>query len=103
MARTERRTFRIEDAVEIYKAIRPEFEYEADIFSPDTARVRKLKWVCSKRLDRAEKALIYLYAELGSIRDLAALLNVARSTLADELTRIREKVRNEMEGNGTDV
>jgi len=102
MGKNSKRHYRVQDAVEIYKAIRPEFEYDADVFNRDTARVRQLKWVCSNRLEQAERVLVYLYAELGSIRDLADLLGVARSTLADEMVRIKNKVKEEMT-NGTDA
>jgi hypothetical protein len=86
----------VADAVETYRAIRGEFEYTGGIFDRDTPRVRLLKWVCSNRLETAERVLVYLYAELGSIRDLAQMLGVARSTLADEMKRIKNKIAAEM-------
>ena len=90
------RTYRVTDAVEIYRAIRPEFDYDGGIFCKDDTRTARLKWVCTHRLDTAERVLVYLYAELGSIRDLAAMLGVARSTLADEMKRIKGKVAAEI-------
>lgn len=92
----DRRTYSVADAVETYRAIRGEFEYTGGIFDRDTPRVRLLKWVCSNRLETAERVLVYLYAELGSIRDLAQMLGVARSTLADEMKRIKNKIAAEM-------
>lgn len=92
----DRRTYSVADAVETYRAIRGEFEYTGGIFDRDTPRVRLLKWVCCNRLETAERVLVYLYAELGSIRDLAQMLGVARSTLADEMKRIKNKIAAEM-------
>lgn len=96
MRRKAKKTYRVADAVEIFKAVRPEYEYNADIFCGDGARVKRAKWVCSHRLEDAERVLVYLYAELGSVRDLAQMLGVARSTLGDEIKRIKDKVQREV-------
>lgn len=96
MRRKARPSYRVTDAVDIYKAIRGEFDFNADPFCNDSPKGRRAKWVCSHRLERAEQVLMYLYAELGSVRDLAELLGVARSTLGDELKRIKDKVRQEV-------
>lgn len=95
MGRKARQTFHVGDAVEIYKGIRDEFAFDADPMCGDSPRARRVKWVCSHRLETAERVLIYLYAELGNITDLAQLLGVARSTLGDELKRIKDKIRQE--------
>lgn len=92
----ERRTYRVEDAVALWKEIHADYAYNPSIFCADDARTRAAKWVCENRLDAAERVLVYLYAELGSIRDLAQLLGVARSTLADEIKRIKGKVAAEL-------
>lgn len=96
MRKKAKAVYRVEDATEIYKAIRGEFEFSADVFCKDGERARRAKWVCSNRLDRAEQVLIYLYAELGSVRDLAQMLGVARSTLGDDIKRIKDKIRREI-------
>ena len=63
----------------------------ADLFTdPDTREERSKRAL--QRLEPAERVVLTLYAELASIRDLAALLGVSRSTLCDELKRIRTKV-----------
>ena len=96
MRRKPQKTYRVEDAVEIFKAVRPEYEFNPDAFCGDGPKARRTKWVCSHRLEDAERVLVYLYAELGSVRDLAQMLGVARSTLGDEIKRIKDKVQREV-------
>lgn len=96
MRRKAQKTYRVEDAVAIFKAVRPEYEFNPDIFCGDGPKARAVKWVCSNRLEDAERVLMYLYAELGSVRDLAQMLGVARSTLGDEIKRIKDKVQREV-------
>lgn len=96
MRRKAQKSYRVGDAVEIYRAIREEFDYTPDPLCNDTPKARRTKWVCSNRLEKPERVLIYLYAELGSVRDLADLLGVARSTLGDELKRIKDKIQREV-------
>lgn len=88
--------YSVEEAVRLYKQIRPDYEYVPRAIEGESNRAQLLKWVCSNRLETGEKALVYLYAELGSITDLAQMLRVGRSTLGDELLRIKRKIKDEM-------
>ena len=110
MRRKAKKSYSVADAVEIFKAVRPEYEFTPDPFCADGTKARRAKWVCSNRLEDAERVLIYLYAELGSVRDLAEMLGVARSTLGDEIKRIKDKIQREValldkkeNGNGFDA
>ncbi len=82
-------------AVELYRASRAEYEFNADPCCDDSLRARRLKWVLRYRLDAAERIIAILYAEVESIRTLAAMLGVARSTLGDEIKNIKDKILQE--------
>lgn len=79
----------------MYAMIRPEYEYDGDIFCPDNRRVRGVKRAI-ERLPEADKVIIRLYAELGSLRKLAAMLGVGRDTMGREVRRIRYAILKEL-------
>ena len=79
----------------MYALIRPEYDYDGDVFCPDTALVRCLKKAIAGLSD-ADRVIILLYAELGSLRKLAALLGVGRDTMGREVRRIRTAVKMQM-------
>lgn len=82
-------------AVQLYKATREEYAYNDGIFSEDTPRVARTKWIIENRLDDAEKIIIRLYCELQSMAKVAKLLGIGRSTAAKEIKRIRLKILKE--------
>lgn len=88
---------RLQEAADLYAMIQPEYEPDRDIFRPDSARMHRLKEAV-ERLPDADKVIIRLYAELQSLRKLAALLGVGRDTMGREVRRIRETIMNEMGG-----
>jgi transposase-like protein len=75
----------------MYVLIRPEYEHDPDCFCPDNPRVRRVK-AAIERLPDADKVIIRLYAELGSLRKLAGLLGVGRDTMGREVRRIRTEI-----------
>lgn len=78
-------------AAELYKRISPEYEHDPDVFCPDPPRVRRVK-AAIERLPEADKVIIRLYAELGSLRKLGAMLGVGRDTMGKEVRRIRADI-----------
>lgn len=85
------------DAIADYKGIAADCAFDGGIFCEDDERTRLLKWVCWNKLTEGERVILFLYSDWESIRELCNALGVARSTLADELQRIRRKVKTEME------
>ena len=82
-------------AVELYRASRTEYAFDPDPCCADSPRARRLKWVLNYRLDAAERIIAILYFEVGAVRVLAGMLGVARSTLGDEVKRIKDKILKE--------
>ena len=87
----------MKEAAELYGRIRPEYEHDPDIFCPDPPRVRVLKEAI-ERLPDADKVIIRLYAELGSVRKLGALLGVGRDAAWREVGRIRAALMKDING-----
>lgn len=84
-------------AAELYKSIRPEYEHDPDVFCPDSPRVRRVKEAI-ERLPEADKVIIRLYAELGSLSKLGEMLGVSKDTAWKEVRRIREAIFRQMGG-----
>lgn len=89
-------TARYKKATALYRLVRKEYEFDPDPCSDASPKERVLKWVLTFRLTLPERILLIMYNELGTVRELAAVLGVARSTLGDELKRIKDKVRTEV-------
>lgn len=62
------------------------------IFAENTGTRAEAAKRALAQLETSERVLFILHAELASVRDLAALLGVTRSTLGDELVRIKRKL-----------
>lgn len=63
------------------------------IFDEDAPRVRAVKRCIAENLNEAERFIIVMYAELGSVRKLAEVIGVHYSTLYREIRRIRTKIK----------
>lgn len=88
---------RLNAAAELYRKISPEYEHDPDVFCPDAPRVRKVKEAI-ERLPEADKVIIRLYAELGSLSKLGEMLGVSKDTAWKEVRRIREAIFRQMGG-----
>lgn len=64
-----------------------------DIFDDSSDRLRKAKAIIRTRLTQSEQTIIVLYAELGSFAKLGKALNIPKSTVQDEVRRIRAKIK----------
>lgn len=82
-------------AVQLYRECHAEYTFDADPCAADSLRLRRVKWVLAYRLDASERILAILANEVESIRKLAQMLGVAKSTLGDELKRIKDKILTE--------
>lgn len=82
-------------AVKLYRESRADYAFNADPCAADSLRVRRLKWVLAYRLDAPERILAIMANEVDSIRKLATMLGVAKSTLGDEVKRIKDKILQE--------
>jgi DNA-directed RNA polymerase specialized sigma24 family protein len=78
-----------------YAIVKNELLHDSGIFSEEQERTRLLRSVI-KRLTQAEQTIILLYAECGSSRKVAAMLNIPRTTMQREISRIKNKIKNEL-------
>ena len=63
---------------------------------PDTdARVREL-YRCIARLDPLDRALLILYLDERSQRDIAEILGISETNVATRIGRLKERLRNDM-------
>lgn len=79
-----------------YTKIRQEYAFNPDIFCPDDTRVREVKRII-EGLDEADKTIFRLYADCGSIRELAKVLHISRGSVWKEVKRIKEQILREYE------
>lgn len=79
------------DIGDISKAFE-DYAPNADIDDDDIYRIKKLLRDC-KAITRQDRALFLLYAEVGSLQNLARLVcpifRVSKSTIRNEIARIR--------------
>lgn len=78
-------------AVVAYTKIRKDYDPVGGIFDEDSPRVAAVKRLVAD-LDAADRAIITLYTDIGSVRKVAALLGVSRSALHNEIKRIRQTI-----------
>lgn len=75
----------IYDILEIYKP-------DDSIFSEELSSVHKLKHIIYTRLKESDKRIILLYAEYGSVRQVAKMLHISLSTMYAQLDRIKKTI-----------
>lgn len=74
------------------KAIFEDYEKDDDIFSNESQKVKVIKDAISNRLTEAEKIILLLYAETGSMRQLAKDLDVSHSSVIKAVDEIKLKI-----------
>lgn len=77
-----------------YTVVRNDLLHDSGIFSEEQERTRLLRSYIKQALTQAEQTIILLYAECGSSRKVAAILNIPRTTMQREITRIKNKIKN---------
>lgn len=85
--RTENVPIRIKDFL-------AEYNYNDDIFCPDSEKGRRLKKIVSELPD-VDRIVFLLYTELQSYTEISRILGISRSTAWWEVKRIREKILEE--------
>lgn len=83
------------DVLRDYKEIRKDFEIDDSIFNAETDKVRRIKEIVLNRLNQVERALILLYADCGSLRDLGKRLGMSYGSVKRVLDPIKEKILTE--------
>lgn len=87
----------MEDARTIFQAAKGDYSFRFDIFTPDDARMIRLKEVIATKLSDADRNVLILYAEVGSRVRTAQMLGVSKNTFVKTLKRIRETIKHEMD------
>ena len=85
----------IEQVVNDYRAIAPEYAYDGDIMTRDEDRVSRVKEIIDTRLSRVDKTLLLLYVDCQSFRKLGARLGISHMTCRKEILRIKAIILNE--------
>jgi len=83
------------EMAQLYKAMRPEYSYDASVFNPEPQKVRMTKWIIETKLDEDDRILIRLYAELGSVRKLGEKLGISKASAFKEIKRIKRIILDE--------
>ncbi len=89
--KTESREKHTRAIVEAFNRVAAEYEPRTDIFDEDTGRVSALKRIIAG-LDRVDRTIIVLYAELQSTEELGKILHVSKRTAARKVAAIRAAV-----------
>lgn len=74
------------------KNILEDYTKDDSIWSEESPKVKVLKDAIDLKLNEAEKIILLLYAETGSMRQLAKDLEVSHSSVIKEIDEIRMKV-----------
>lgn len=75
-----------------YAKIRQELLCDEGIFSDEAQRTRIARRVILT-LTQAEQTIFLLYADCGSSRKVARMLNIPRTTMQREINRIKRKLQ----------
>ena len=76
-------------------AIRADYDLDGSIFNDEPDKVRRVKEIVLNRLDAVDRAIILLYADCGSLRDLGRRLGVSHSSVRTIVDGIKEKIMRE--------
>ena len=75
--------------------ISKDFQIDDSIFNAEPDKIRRVKEIVLRRLDPVERAIILLYADCGSLRDLGARLGVSHSSVRTIVERIKARILEE--------
>lgn len=82
-----------EKATKIVRELRdiiPDYAFKEDIMSEEDERLAAVKKIVNTKLSQADRAIILMYADCGSLRKVAARLNVSHMTLHKQIKRIKK-------------
>lgn len=83
------------DPLRYWRRIVAEYQPQEDIFCEDEPRVALCKKALAELPD-SDRQLFILYAETGSVRRVAQLLNMSSSTLQYRILKIRTHLRRQV-------
>lgn len=72
------------------------FRPSNDIFNEDDITIFRLKKIIQSVLNETERRIILCYAELGNIRDTAALFKVSPTTIFNQIKNIKKKIKDKL-------
>lgn len=75
----------------IYEVL-DEYKPYDDIFCEDDITISKIKKIIQNDLNETERRIILSYAELGNLRDTAALFKVSTTTIWNQIKQIKIKI-----------
>lgn len=81
-----------EKIVRQYNDIRADLRTDDSIFNAEPDKVRRVKDIVLYRLDPVDRAILLLYADCGSLRDLGKRLGVSHSSVRTIVNGIKDKV-----------
>ena len=84
-----------EKIVRQYNDILADFCVDGSIFSTEPDKVRRVKEIVLQRLDPVDRAIILLYADCQSLRDLGKRLGVSHSSVRSIVDGIKDKIMRE--------
>lgn len=79
-------------AAEILSDIRPDYDWDGDIFVSGDARADALRCIINRRLSTVDRTIILLYTDCGSYRALGRLLGWSHTTARKEVIRVRKHI-----------
>lgn len=73
--------------------LREEYLCVDDVFSENSTLHKRVKCAIASKLNVSQQTLIFLYAEHRSLRKLANVLGVSKTTIRDEIARIKKIIK----------
>lgn len=83
------------ETIHDYKTIREDFRFDGSIFSAEPRRVAIVKYILDNVLTDVDRILILLYVDEPSYRKLGKRLGISHTTAAQQIRRIKERIRKE--------
>lgn len=74
-----------------FRDIRLDYVFDASIFNEEPERIRRVKELVEK-LPTADRVMLLMYADCGSLRKVARKLGVSHMTMSKEIRRIRASI-----------
>lgn len=96
MNRTSPTTPDLSEAISRFNGVEEEYRFEDTIFSRDTSAMREVKRIV-QNLDAADRKILILYAETQSLSEVALLLGISKTSMFNEITRIRKIIKRQYE------
>lgn len=80
-----------ETVVREFRDIRLDYVFDASVFNEEPERTRRVKQLV-EQLPLADRVMLLMYADCGSLRKVAKKLGVSHMTMSKEIRRIRANI-----------